>query len=231
MGKIKNPQEFFEVFKGPELDAQKGQKPAAPQQVPVAPPKTLPSIVRPTLRPRYAEVEVTPGTITVTFSHTGLVLAMALLALLLILSFWFGMRHALRPRGAPQEGAKQGEPTATVQGEEPSMDRVPALDMTPPSKAAAVAPTASPTEKPAESAKQGKGYCLQLISAIPKEKAEEIAKSLSVNWDTEVVRTGKAYGVRIGYWSSPNETAARHALAYFEKQKEYKGCYFIKVER
>ena len=232
MAKVKNPQEFFEVFKGAEGDQQEAQQPPAPPADAPAEPKAEPVVTPQAPRLRYAEVAVSPGTITVTFSHTGLVLAMAVMAGLLIVSFSFGMRYARRPESVPRKVAEEGTPSAAAtKTEGRSLDSVPALDMTPPSKTATGTPSAPEARKLGESAKRRKVYCLQLISAIPRKKAAEIAKTLSVNWDTEVIRTGKSYGVRIGFWASPNETAARHAKAYFEKQKEFKGCYFIKLER
>ncbi|NOZ21540.1 MAG: hypothetical protein GXP25_10680 [Planctomycetes bacterium] len=232
MAKVKNPQEFFEVFKGADAGEQETEKPPAPQEEASSAPMPKPAAVPQTPRVKYAEVAVTPGTITIAFSHTGLVLAMSLLALLLIVSFCLGIRYARRPGKVPHEVTAEGTvPALAAKAEERSLDSVPALDMTPSSKAASRPAPAPTAEKPGAPGRSGKMYCLQLISAIPKKKAAEIAKTLSVNWDTEIVRTGKTYGVRIGYWSSPNETAARHARSYFEKQKEFKGCYFIKLER
>lgn len=246
MAKIRNPQEFFEVFKL-SAQAEKADSPAAPKPEPDRPapeaPKPVampaaatggvfsaPRATAPSAPKRNAEVLVTPGRITVTLSHTGVVILVAFVAGISIFSFCLGARYSTRSSYVPHKVEETAAPPAVTDGREVSLDNLSVHNMTPatPKSAEPGSPQTPAAPKPTAPKKP---YWLQLVSGISKDKADALATTLAVNWQTEVVKAGKTtYGVRIGSWESPEDVNARRALTHFKPQKQYKDCYFIKVD-
>jgi len=237
MTRNRNPQEFFEVFRSNEEKAQ--AKPDAPTPAPSAapaepkpprqaellrnssPPPPPPAAPGPTTR--NAEVTVSPGRVTVSLSHTGLVYLMGGVAVLVIVSFCVGIQYGKRRSYKPTGTAVKADRTAEPASEE-SMDTLSAVDMTPAETVAAKSATKRPAARPKQ-----KLMWLQLISTIPKRRAEQIAKTVEMNYkyQSEVFKSGKHYGVQIVV----DERNAERAKNFFRKKKEFKDCFLKPMER
>jgi len=224
---VAKKREFFEVFKHPE-EQPKPQQPRAEEGDKRA--KPFPQPVYQSAHGYHPRpgISITPGRITLSLSHMGAVMVLFALAVSAVAIFGLGVMHGARAKKVtPQKLMSKvtKEPEKIVNVEKISTWKQHELK-----RPAAAAPAPAP-------AKRAEGnWALQLISGIPRTRADQIARELRARGhEAEAFGSGKRAGVKVGRFRSPDSVEARQAKALFKNFRydgklQFSDCDFVKVK-